>query len=112
MPMALQQVHGSRQVKPDPPIVHPIADAALLSARMRRAARGDADAQFDLGLMYATGEGVDLDYVTAHQWFNLAAMGGNREARVMRADLALDMSPAQVAEAQRRAREWRGRHIH
>lgn len=89
-----------------------IGEPAVLRDRTRRAERGDADAQFDLGLMYSTGDGVGLYYVAAHQWFNLAAMAGNPEARAMRAEVALDMSPAEIADAQRRAREWLGGHAH
>lgn len=61
---------------------------------------------YNLGIQYSTGQGVELDYVEAHKWFNLAAMKGNLEARQWRSQLAQEMSPAQVAEAQRQAREW------
>ena len=37
------------------------------------AAQGNAEAQFNLGIMYANGHGVPQDYVQAHKWFNLAA---------------------------------------
>ena len=33
---------------------------------------GDTGAQYDLGLMYAEGQGVSQDYVQAHKWINLA----------------------------------------
>lgn len=62
---------------------------------------------YRLGLAASIGaEGDELDYVTAHKWFNLAAMKGNAAAREYRAELASQMSPAQIAEAQRQAREW------
>jgi TPR repeat protein len=35
--------------------------------------QGDADAQFNLGFMYASGQGVPKDYVLAYMWRNLAA---------------------------------------
>lgn len=76
----------------------------------RAADRGVAEAQFELGLMYSTGHGAPLDYITAHKWFNLAAMQGITEAREHRADLARDMSPAEISEAQRMAREWARAH--
>ena len=72
--------------------------------------QGLASAQFELGLRYSTGHGAPLDYVTAHKWFNLAALQGVAEARDHRADLARDMSPTEIAEAQKLAREWV--HIH
>jgi TPR repeat protein len=66
----------------------------------------DADSYFELGLVYATGHGEPVDYVRAHKWFNIAAMLGDIRAREERADLAELMSPAEVAEAQKLAREW------
>jgi TPR repeat protein len=42
----------------------------------RLAAQGDADAQFNLGLMYAEGRGVPQDYKKAHTWFNISAANG------------------------------------
>lgn len=56
------------------------------------------------------GEGAGFDLITAHKWFNLAAMQGNIEARTYRAELALEMSPEQIAEAQRQAREYLSEH--
>lgn len=67
---------------------------------------GTADALFDLGLMYSTGREVEPDLVTAHKWFNLAALKGNSAARDYRAEIARELSAVEVAEAQRRAREW------
>lgn len=66
----------------------------------------DAESYFELGLAYATGLGEPVDYVRAHKWFNIAAMLGDARAREERADLAEVMSPAEIAEAQRLAREW------
>lgn len=71
------------------------------------AAQGGApDALFELGLMYCAGRDVSLDLVQAHKWFNLAALRGNDEAKRYRLELSAEMSKAQVAEAQRQAREW------
>ncbi|MEP2829233.1 hypothetical protein [Parvibaculum sp.] len=67
---------------------------------------GKCDALYNLGLMYSTGHGVEVDLVTAHKWFNLAAMKGSNEARTCRSELAAEMSAAEIAEAQRQAREW------
>ena len=65
-----------------------------------------ADTLLELGIMYCLGRDVPQDYVTAHKWFNLAAMKGSDDARQYRRELALEMTPAQVAEAQRQARSW------
>jgi TPR repeat protein len=61
---------------------------------------------FDMGLMYATGRECELDLVAAHCWFNIAAMRGDREAAIRRAELASEMSAMDIASAQRAAREW------
>lgn len=70
------------------------------------ARKGRTDALYNLGLAYSTGQGVTVDYVAAHKWFNLAAMKGIDEARGWRAQISREMSPPQIAEAQRQAREW------
>ena len=61
---------------------------------------------FDLGIIYSAGREVATDLIAAHKWFNLAAVKGNREAAAYRQEVAREMSPAEVAEAQRAAREW------
>jgi len=69
------------------------------------------DEMYRLGLEASTGaETGAFDLITAHKWFNLAAMQGNLEARAYRAELANEMSPEEIAEAQRRAREYLATH--
>jgi len=67
---------------------------------------GRADALYNLGLAYSTGQGVAVDFVAAHKWFNLAAMKGVELAKNWRAQISREMNSAQIAEAQRLAREW------
>jgi uncharacterized protein len=69
-------------------------------------AGSSADALFELGLMYCAGRDVEMDFVAAHKWFNLAALRGNVEAKTYRMELSREMSKRQIAEAQRQAREW------
>ena len=69
--------------------------------------QGYADAQSDLGVMYWDGMGVQKDYVLAHMWLNLAAVQGIERAPKMRDTIEVLMTPGQLAEAQRLAREWR-----
>ena len=69
--------------------------------------QGNARAQFNLGIMYAEGQGVPQDYVRAHMWFNLSAAQGDQNAAKNRDIAARRMTPAQIAEAQRLAREWK-----
>jgi uncharacterized protein len=65
-----------------------------------------AEVFFQLGMMYSTGSSVPADFVTAHKWFNLAAMQGNREAIRLRREIAEQMSELEIATAQRAARDW------
>jgi uncharacterized protein len=70
----------------------------------------NADAFFDLGMMYSIGNSVPTDFVTAHKWFNIAAMRGNREAIRLRQEIAAQMSESEIAAAQRAARAWLSAH--
>jgi hypothetical protein len=70
------------------------------------AKQGRPDALYNLGLAYSTGQGVGVDFVAAHKWFNLAAMQGVDAAKSWRASIAKEMNTSQIAEAQRLAREW------
>jgi TPR repeat protein len=79
----------------------------LIESRMADAARGSADACYDLGVAYSCGSAdVGVDLIEAHKWFNLAALGGSEEAQACRADVAEEMTGRQIAEAQRQARAW------
>ena len=73
----------------------------------KSAAQGDANAQFYLGLMSAFGRGGSLDLIQAHMWYSLAAGNGHARAALHRNDLAKEMKPAQIAEAQKRMKEWK-----
>jgi len=73
------------------------------------AVQGHASGQFSLGAMYAEGEGLLKDYVLAHMWANLAAAQGLESASEMRDHLEKAMTPAQIAGAQRLAREWKAK---
>ncbi|MDQ2092206.1 SEL1-like repeat protein [Marimonas arenosa] len=70
------------------------------------AEQGDVLAQFKLGEAYTTGTGVDLDYVQAHKWLNVAAAQGSSEAGTQRDTVSKLMTPEQIAQAQALAREW------
>jgi TPR repeat protein len=49
---------------------------------------------------------VACDLIEAHKWFNLAAVAGHEEAQACRADISEEMTAREIAEAQRRARQW------
>jgi len=79
----------------------------LVATCLAAAAQGDISAYFDLGIAYSTGShGVESDLIEAHKWFNLAAVAGHEEAQACRADISEEMTAREIAEAQRRAREW------
>lgn len=65
-----------------------------------------ADTLFELGMMHASGRGVAVDLVTAHKWFNIAAMKGHAEAVRLRREIAAEMKDAEIGQAQRAARDW------
>lgn len=81
--------------------------AFLIESRLADAARGDADACFELGVAYSSGTGgVDIDMIEAHKWFNLSALAGSERAQECRAEIAEEMTAREIAEAQRQARAW------
>jgi len=71
------------------------------------AERGDANAQYNLGVLYDNGLGVPQDRVRAYMWLNLAAMQGRESAATIRDLVARLMTPVQISEAQKMAREWK-----
>ncbi len=81
-------------------------EEAILSYR-RAADQGDARAQYNLGEMYMLGRGVPQDYTQAYVWVALAAAHGDEKATGIRDYLESVMTPEQIAEAQRLAREWK-----
>jgi TPR repeat protein len=81
-------------------------DIDSLTQYERDARDGRADALYNLGLAYSTGQGVTIDMVAAHKWFNLAAVRGVEAAKSWRNQVAAEMTTGQIAEAQRLAREW------
>ncbi len=69
-----------------------------------------ADVFCNLGLIYATGRGCPVNLVAAHKWLNIAAIKGSERAASLRADLARNMTKADLATALRAARDWMTTH--
>ncbi|MGI9512158.1 MAG: tetratricopeptide repeat protein, partial [Anderseniella sp.] len=67
----------------------------------KSAGQGNSEAQIHLGDAYARGKGVSVDLVKAHMWLSLAATKGGYEAKFRLQYLLSQMSPEQIAEAQR-----------
>jgi len=59
--------------------------------------------------MHLLGKGVPQDFVEGHKWINLSATQGDKKAAKTRDTIAKKMTPAQIAEAQRLAREWKSK---
>ncbi len=74
------------------------------------AEQGNAGGQYNLGLVYGNGQGVPQDYVRAYMWFGLAAAQGDERARKNRNIVAEQLTPDQIIEAQKLAREWMEKH--
>lgn len=79
----------------------------LIDSRLAEAACGDADACYDLGMVYSSGAaGIGIDLIEAHKWFNLAVVAGSETAMACRSEIAEDMSAREIATAQKAARAW------
>ena len=78
---------------------------------IRQAAeKGSALAQQSLGVCYERGTGVPKDYVEAYKWYALAAAQDDEhgaDIRVSLAKLETNLTPEQLSEAQRLAREFK-----
>lgn len=72
---------------------------------------GNVIAKLNLGVMFEQGlPGLPKNLVQTHMWYNLAAAQGSADAAKFRDAVAENMTPAQVAEAQRLAQEWLQKH--
>ncbi len=86
--------------------------AEALKWYRKAAEQGEAMAQFSLGTMCAVGQSVPEDYVQAHMWIDLSASrfapGSKRDLTIeARETIATLMTPEQIAEAEKLAREWK-----
>ena len=84
----------------------PQDEAEAAKWHRKAAEQGAADAQVNLAVMYAKGACVPQDFVQAHMWFHIAAALGDEMAKRGQNKVANMMTPDQIAEAQRMAREW------
>lgn len=71
-------------------------------ARVRDAAeRGEVDAQYAMGLIYAEGRGVPIDLAQAHYWLSLAIDQGDADANLLRNIVGSQMTDEEYAAAKR-----------
>jgi TPR repeat protein len=74
--------------------------ATVLRAR-EAAARGQVDAYYALGLIYAEGRGVEVDLAQAHYWLSLAIARGDKDAELLRNIVGSQMSEDEYQAALR-----------
>ncbi len=106
---AAEQGHSGAQYNLG--IIHDVGRAVeknpVEAAKWHRKAadQGVATAQFHLGRMYAIGSGLPHDHAQAYGWLDIAAKQ-EPNAQQYRDELAKAMTPEQIAEGQRMARDW------
>ena len=66
----------------------------------------NAESCLALGMKYCIGHGVAQNNITAHKWFNIAAIKGSDKAKSYRLELSQEMTASEIAEAQRQARQF------
>jgi TPR repeat protein len=71
------------------------------------AEQGEALAQTKMAIIYDEGQGVPQNIVQAYKWYSLAATNGDKPANELRNTITSQMTPAQIAEAQKLAQEWK-----
>jgi len=91
---------------------HGVAQDYAMAANCYRTAAelGNVAARFNLGLMFENGQGVPHDLVESHMWLELSFDRGSPDdyGRAQHLEkVARMMTSEQIAEAQRRAREWK-----
>jgi localization factor PodJL len=69
--------------------------------------QGNPAAQSNIALLYGKGQGVPRDYVQAYMWASLSAAQGHQDGAKNRDSVAKGMTPAQIAEAKKRASAWK-----
>ena len=75
------------------------------------AEQGDADAQLNLGFAHDFGEGTIKDSILAYAWYNVSASQGNEQATKNRGLIEKEMTPNQIAEAQKLSKELYSKYV-
>jgi len=76
-------------------------DPGTASVVRAAALRGEVDAQYALGLIYAEGRGVAEDLAEAHYWLTLAIEQGDRDADLLRNVVGSRMTDEEFTLAKR-----------
>ena len=87
----------------------PQDDAEAMKWYRLAADQGDGRAQVNLGVLYGNGQGVRRNYVQGYMWLSLAAQQGDKGAVLIQGQIEREMTPDELAEAQRLTRSGRRR---
>jgi TPR repeat protein len=87
----------------------PADNAEALKWFSQAAEQGDAEGQTALGMMYALGRGMESDLVQANKWISIAAEQGDKDAQTALTQIAAKLTPEQLAESKKLAKEWQER---
>ena len=74
------------------------------------AEQGETLSYVSLGMVYANGDGVLPDIVEAYKWYEIAESKGSEIVHKGKIRIERKMTPAQISEAQKLAREWKKEH--
>lgn len=88
----------------------PMDDQKAIEWYRKAAEQGLPQAQINLGIMYEEGEGGAADPVQAYFWYAMADSQGDSQGPQAKREIAAKMTPAQVAEAEKKIKEWRATH--
>lgn len=80
-------------------------DPTVAAEFLEAAMRGEVDAQYGMGLIYAEGRGVPQDEAKAYFWLTMAMEQGDKDAEALRRVVAESMTPAQFDAAEFMAKE-------
>jgi TPR repeat protein len=76
-------------------------DPSKVGAVHAAALRGEVDAQYAMGLIYAEGRGVEIDLAQAHYWLSLAVEQGDQDAEQLRNIVGGQMSDEEYETSKR-----------
>jgi TPR repeat protein len=74
------------------------------------AEKGNSDAQYYMGVMFANGQGVKRNYIVAYAWYSVAAEEQDM-AEENRDDIEVTLSEPQLAQAKKLAREYTQKYL-
>ena len=88
---------------PNLPIIEVFTENFKIDAIKQITEQGHPVAQVNLGFLYKNGDGLPQNYLLAHMWYNIASKKEKRNEH-WRDGIETFMTPAEISEAQRRAR--------